>query len=395
MADQNELWPVEHNWRKRWSESHEFKTETITSRDQTEQRRALRALHRVSYRFLSTLRDDMAPARTARLSARQAQSFVIPHARLSTGLTVTISAGTAAFTLDSDVDWGQIGLDLVFVRPDKTMEWGRILTYSAGVGTLEDNVLVDIPAGSTVRHGIRGRFNKATLLRFRTNYVGEMDADFLAEPGNVYRLPSGADTEIYNTRPVWQLKPNWSRGPEVRWDQFQDVLDVGFGVRGYVDPVDYVARRTNAQYLLTDSTSQDELYGFFIRRFGKRESFYMPSWIREFFATAITTTTLTVAGLETSELFSADPVHRHVVLFLKDGTRVYAEVASVAPVAGESVITFVASIAAIVFTDIIFTTWLLPCRFASDKLEFTWVTNTVAPVTIPVQTIRDDILSGV
>lgn len=395
MADQNELWPVPHNWRKRWSESSEFKTEILTSRDQTEQRRALRALPRVAYRFLSTLRDDLAPARTARLSARQAQSFVIPHARLSTGLTAAISAGTGAFTLDSDVDWGQIGLDLVFVRPDKTMEWGRILTYAAGAGTLEDNVLVDIPAGSTVRHGIRGRFNRATQLKFATNYVGELDADFLAEPGNVYRLPGGADTEIYHSRPVWQLKPNWVRGPDVRWDQFQDIIDLGFGLRGYVDPVDYVARRTNAQYLLRDSTSQDELYGFFVRRFGKRESFYMPSWIREFLATAVTTATLTVAGLETFELFSADPVHKHVVLFLKDGTRVYAEVASVASAAGESVITFLNPIAAIVLTDIAFATWLLPCRFATDRLEFTWVTDAVAPVTIPVQTIRDTIFSGV
>ncbi len=394
MADQNELWPVSHNWRKSWSESFEFKTEVLTSRDQSEQRRALRFLPRVAYRFLSTLQGSSAPARTARLSARQAQSFVIPHARLSTGLTADISGGTAAFTLDSDVDWGEIGRDLVFVRPDGTMEWGRILTYAAGSGTLEDNVLVTIPAGSTVRHGIRGRFNRATQFKFATNYVGEVLADFLAEPGNVYRIPAGTDTEIYHSRPVWQLKPNWARAPDLRWDQFQDVIDVGFGIRGYVDPVDYVARRTNAQYLMQDAATQDQLYGFFNRRFGKRESFYMPSWVREFLVTAVTTTTLTVAGLETFELFSGDPVHKHVVLFLKDGTRVYAEVASVASAAGDSVITFLASIAAIALTDIAFATWLLPSRFATDRLEFTWMTNTVAPVNIAVQTIRDNIFSG-
>ncbi len=394
MADQNELWPLSHNWQDDWGELHEFKTEIIVSRDEEEQRRALRAFPRVTYRFKSSLLDDRGQAALARLAARQAQTWLVPHARLSTTITNAIPNGTVAFTWDTDEAWGIVGKDVVFVRPDGTSEWGEIATYSAGVGTLVDTALVTIPAGSRVHHGIRGRFDKTSQMNFFTTSIADTKGDFLADPGNTFRIDAGSDLETYHTRPVWTLAPNWATKPRIDFLEPHETIDFGYGRRDFFNPVDYVRRTIRATYLVRDQATQDALYGFFIRRLGQQRSFYMPSWVKEFLPTAVTTADLTVAGTETDVLFSTDPSHKHVVIFKTDGTKVYAEVDSIATVSGESVLTFLNAIPAMTLSDIRYVTWLLPCRLASDRLEFKWVTREAAPVTIPVRTLRDNIFWG-
>ena len=394
MADQNELWPLPHNWSEDWGESIEFKTEIIASRDDDEQRRALRALPRITYRFRSTLLDERGQAALARLAARQGRSWVVPHARQHTLLTNAISAGTVNFTLDTDEAWGIVGMDLVFVRPDGSSEWGRIATYSGGAGTVVDTILVDIPAGSKVHHGIRGRFTKASSVQFFTTTYSDIKGDFMAEPGEVFRIDAGADTETYHSRPVWTEKPNWATRPKIDFQEMREAVDYGFGVKDYGFPVDYIRRTIRATFLIRDQATQDSLYGFFVRRLGQQRSFYMPSWIKEFNVTAITTANVTVAGEEADVLFDTDSSHRHIVIFKTDGTKVYAEVSGTAVVSGETVLTFLTAISAITLADIQYMTWLLPCRMASDRVEFKWVTQEAAPVTIPVRTLRDDIFWG-
>lgn len=389
MADQAELWPLEHNWRTPWVESYEFRTEIIPSRDQGEQRRALRAQPRVRYRLLSTVLRDRAPAAFARLSARQAQSFVVPHARLRTSLSASIPVGTVAFALNTDEPWAEVGRDLVFRRSDGTSEWGRIATYSLGSGTLEDAVLTEVPAGSIVAHGIRGRFNTAPRWGLDTAWVGESRVDFLAEPGQTFRPPIGVDAETYNSRPVLTRRPDWGASPELRWQQVQDVVDQGLGARAYVDPVDYVARRVSGSFLIINSVAEDELYGFFMRRRGKQGSFYSPVPDREFVAVAVSTTDLTVAGTEAADLHAVDPSLKHIVLYRADAPKDLIELSSIAVAGSNSVLTFKTAIPPITLADLRYATWLLPMRFDSDRVEFSWETRTVAQVTLPMLSLRD------
>lgn len=394
MADQNMLWPVPHNWRDNWGESYEFQTEVITSRDQGEQRIANRALPRVRYRVRSTLRRDASPVAISRLAARQAQQFVLPHARLSTTLTAPILTGTTAFTLGSAPGWSAVGFDLVFFRPDGTTEWGRIASGGGAAGDLVDPVLADIPAGSVVRHGILGRFQRGSDLRLSTINASEAQLDFLAEPGFVYRIPPGAAAETYKARPLWTVGPNWAKPPELGFEQFQDVVDFGAGRRHYFDPVDYVSRRINATYLVKDQTTHDELYGHFIRQQGQQKVFYMPTWSREFGIVGVSTTHLLVAGAEVLSMFAIDPSHRNLYLRLKDGTGVTVEVSSISASGPDSLIEFVAPIAALVVSDIAYATWLLPVRFATDRVEFNWVTRDVVQVVFPVVSVRDQQFFG-
>lgn len=384
---QSSLWPLPINWQAEWRESYEFNTEIIPSRDQSEQRRALRKNPRVSYEFRSTLLGAALGVQARlRLAARQSKQWVVPHGRFWARTAADIPAGTTGFSLSVDPAWAAVGREVVF----RGIELGEIATYTAGTGTLSQPAINLIPAGTPMHLGVRGRMEAKSALRLATTIAGEVVVNLLAEPGGHYVPPAGAAVETYNGLEVWTEKPNWSRALSIDYEAFQDVIDMGFGIRGYVDPVDFVARTFQAEFMVADAADLQTIYGLFVRSLGKRTAFYMPAWNRELVPGAITTTEMTFAGDEAARLLGVDPSHKHVAIFRKDGTKLLRAVEVLAISGSDSVLAFDDPIPALTLDDIHYVTWLLPTRFFADRLQLDWVTNTTAVATVSFLTTRDE-----
>lgn len=387
---QANLWPLPIDWRAEWRESYEFNTEVITSRDQHEQRRALRKNPRVSYEFLSSdLGNDAGRQMRQRLAKREHLSWVVPHGRLFARTTAAIPQGGTAFSLDADPSWMAAGREIVFRRADDA-ELAEAATYAGGSGTLTAGTIAEIPAGTPVHLGVRGRMEAKSQFRLATTTLGEITLRFQAEPGGHYVPAAGAANATHNGKEVWTARPNWARALSIDFDAFQDVIDQGFGVLGYVNPTDYVERTFQAEFHVRDAADIATIYGLFIRSHGKRSDFYMPAWNKELLPSAISTTEMTFTGTEISSLLGADPSHRHVALFRKDGTALYRKVDVFAASGPDSVLAFAEPIPALTLDDLHYVTWLLPTRFFSDRLQLDWVTNIAAVATVSFLTLRDE-----
>lgn len=392
-----QLWPFAPDWSDSYSVVYEFQTDIFTSHSGREQRRSLRQTPRKRLEHRVLLRNKEQLRRYNRLAATwQHRGWVCPERTRSTRVTAGMAAGGDTVTVDALPDWivpkatVVIGEgDRLALRVVENVE-GYNITFSAPA---EDAW----PSGTTIYPGLTGNLAASLEAPRRTSHVAELSFRFDVTPGSEAAPPLREPSRELDFREVFIKRPNWIDNVAVTNEHEVNTIDFGFGVTTRYAPIEFGTIIRQATYTNFDRDAATELEHFFRRQRGQAGEFYAPTWendmdVRQLLANG--TTSLRVVGHEVFDAYAEDPVHRAVMLLLRDGSLVANTIVGMSKVEDLIGADTVAEVghpwpADIEPATVVMVSWMPVSRLASDTLTLEWVSSTVAKTKLSTRTLEN------
>jgi len=393
---------LRHSWERSYVQEIEFRTEIIQSRRGYEQRIAQRARPRIKFQSTHLATPALFARTMQRLAENEGREMVAPYEREPVRLTLDADEGDAVVYPDALPRWGVPGLPILFGTPDGGLllaQMARVDTDAVGPSAnriyLTQGLDQALPAGTKAWFGCKGRLSDVPRFSAMTSSVGEAEIEFAVAPDAFPHPDYGSAQDTYRGDEVLTLRPNWIRNPEITFEQDRFDLDTSRGIPDYLIRRPYTTRTTRAEFLLDTPARQEQFLGLFYRCRGKQRRFFFPTATAE--ATlardiAAADTTVVVRGRDMHEQFVSSTTYRHLRIVFRDGTSFSARVELVTPYgASDSLLTLDAPIPdAHVADDVLNINWLVPTRFASDRLTVEWLTDTVARVDATFVSLEED-----
>ncbi len=388
------FWELAPNWREPYTVTHEFRTDIIESRSKREQRNALRAEPRKKLSFTITAPKDRYRTllRSVAAESRQGESWYVPEVTAGVPTDAVAAAGQATISPAVTTFWMAAGRPVVLMDGQRH-ELAVIDSVSSGNLIMEENFSAAWPLGTKIAPALTGYVATEIAGEGATNNLIEATVNFEIEIGlDVLETPAAA-TATFNGREVFLKKPNWKEGVQDTYRSARESIDYGQGRLAHFLPAAFPTTVRKAAFVNRDIDEAEAIRQFFLRMKGQQGEFYMPSGQQDIVPIAQLTNgtaTLTVEGIDFANAYNDDTVHKAVAVKLVDGTTLYRIVSAIAPVAGNSRITFTANWpSTIPLADIVMVSWMPAWRLSSDAITFEWLTDSVCQVAITMQTVED------
>lgn len=388
------LFPYMPNWSTPVNVVQGWKTGIIESRSGREQRDAFRSYPRKIVEF-SVVIKRTALADFRRLISRAArETFLVPERPYRTALSAPAAAGVTA-TVDEVPYW--IAVDRwVVMRHGSQMSARQVKSIAGNVVTFWTNDQIEWPAGALVHPGLVCETGDSIQTTRLTSTTVQANVRFEVVPGSEEREDFGDAGETFDGREVFRFRPNWASTQSQELLRPSEVVDFEYGLRERFFPITFQSEVTQFAFVRKTPELATELRKFFGRMRGRQGEFYAPTWEADLvphLPLVIGELTLRTEGAADALAFADNPVRRAVLIVLHDGTeimRVVESVAFVSDSAGESSeFTMTTPWAATIQpSDIEKVCWLNLCRFASDDLNLSWVTNDVCQTQLSIQTLE-------
>lgn len=388
------LWPYSPDWTSAFSVRRSFKTDIITSRDNTEQRRAIRQLPRLSVDYRTTLQGADLRAASLWLRAWQNKPAIIPHfARYV--LTTDVSL-TGAFTLDVNPMPGWIGEgQRIVLCGNGVTEEGVVATIAGTTVTLADPLANDWPSGSVLRPTFFGLLDGRIQTRRLNAGAADITVAFDAYPGGEAPSATGTAWATLGTREVFTLEPDF-RGASSLAELFPaEQVDVDRGRTAQFRPIERAERLVEADFNGLGTATALQLEQFFDRMKGRRNAFYLPSGEQDFVLAASAgsgSTTFLSSGRTLADDFGGvdySTVETALAVFLTDGTRIYRRISDISLSGSDTLITLTAALGtAISSENVARISWMPVVRFGSDEMAMAWQTPLNAGARLSFQSVR-------
>lgn len=384
--------PFQVNWADPYQISFEFKTDIVVSRSGREQRRATRQSARkaITYKTMATRAGVRQFNR--HMVTWQNRVIIMPEETTFVKTTHAVVAGNTVLEVESTPHWLRVGTT-VYVRSkdhEVVAEIEQIVGTSIRLGTVIER---DMLPGAHVMMALYGRLGEELSSDRETNTVFQTDIDFQVTPASEQARILPPAPRVLNGRPLFLMKPNWARRPNLTYIHAREVVDFGVGRTEFFTPIDFSTRQT--QYLFSGSAAKlEEMVEHFVRMRGSAGEFYYPTWEPDLVPSLpvlIGTRALDFVGSDVFDTFSGDTVYRGVMIVLKDGRRFFNTLREDITFSdGKTILTmrdewtFAAEP-----EEIEMISWLLVNRFAGDKLTFEWLTREVGQVQATFRTLED------
>lgn len=389
------VWPFAPNWRESFRVTKTFRTDIFVSRSRREQRRALMSSARRRFVFEVVVNGADHREYEGLMHLAQDKPFIAPDWSRRETLAADALTGATEIVLASVPGWIVPGRALflsdrigrpVAVYVDSIL--GTTLTLTAALAK-------DWIAGTTVVPGPVGKLSKDLSGRHPTNNTAIISVEFDVEPASEPVVAPPAAPVTFNGREVCTFRPNWATAPTVNLMFPSETVDFSRGVTAQFFPFAFPDRLTRASFVATNAAEARALDEFMDRMKGQRGEFYMPTGANDlppsqnlFGGSAI----LRVAGSQAHEHYATSKTHKAICVQLRDGTRLYRKVNSMAidSGAGETVLTLASTWSTTVArTSVAKISWMPVHRLASDVLTLDWLTDAVAQCDLTMQTLED------
>jgi hypothetical protein len=325
------LWPYAPDWVRTFDVNRSYLTDIVTSRDNTEQRRALRDQPRLSATYQTTLSGSDRQAADHHMRAWQNEPVVVPDFARWARLTGSSSGGSSALTISPMPAWVAAGQPLVLCK--------------SGV---QEEVIVDSAGGSTL--------NSIEVFTLEPDYVSP---------------PSISD--------IWPVEE----------------IDYGRGRTAQFRPVDRYARGAQYMFSGLDVATATELEQFFDRMKGRRTAFYLPTGEKDFTLAASAgsgASAFTASGSALASDFGSTDysiVNEGVAVFLTDGSALYRRISDISASGGNSVVTVGSSWGVAISTANVARISRMPLtRFDADDMTTSWRTPLSASAQLPFLQVK-------
>lgn len=366
------------NWGSEVSLEYQFRTAVLVSRNGTEQRIALRQNPRVSMQYEGILKADRVRRLFTDLAKNLDKLFAVPMRWKNASIA---STGPGTITLDAVPHWAFVGANVVLAN-DMTEEASEITAINGTTLT----VSYTITDPTTVYAASTGRYQGSLSIQAETDSVMTAGFQFDLDPGQVVSSAS-ITVDSFESIDVFPFSPNWRDGVEIEFTSERETMDPGVGTIDVLSPWSYVTETMQFRLSFFTADAVDEMLAFFFRQKGKRGQFWVPSdrsdlkSIGDFSAGA---TEIEVVSSDLATYLSESPVYNVV--------RIGDQIVRVTDMAAGSTGT-VLTLAQATTSDVNSSTkisWCPLCRFAADRLEVVWSTDSVAEVVVPVRTLTND-----
>lgn len=387
------LWRFGPDWRSGFNVRRSFWTDIVTSRNNTEQRRALRNSPRFGLDYRATVKGSELSEANRWLRAWQNKPTVIPDFARWARLTGASIVGASTLTVSPLPAWAAEGQRLVLC------------------GDVMEEVLVDSVAGTTInlveplanawaigavlRPTFFGLLAAKTSSSRLTPGAAEISVDFEAYPGGSPPRAAGAAWATLGTREVFTLDPDYHSSPSVSYVWPVEQVDAKRGRTAQFRPIDRAERTLEADISGLDVTTATQLEQFFDRMRGRRGAFYVPTGEKDFSLAATAgsgTATFLHSGLDIADDFGSinyANIETAIAVFLTNGTRIYRRITDIAASGGNSLITVSATWGtALTTANVARISWMPIYRFASDDFTTSWQTPLSARARVSFQSVR-------
>lgn len=387
-------WPIQ--WSQGYEEELSFRTEIIVSRDGTEQRIGNRINPRVGYDYSVLLREQNYRSAMTRIGKDQGKKFFFPHPREPVVLTTLLSSAGLTFNIaGTPPRWLIPGVYLVLEARSGLIGFGVVIGVTGSTINLAAPVGKSFPAGSMARLSVEGRFDGPTEFTMLTSDKATVNTKFTGDPVDTPHLTYGPAPVTLDGEEFFNLKPNWRAGMEIAFEQQVELLDLNRGAIDAIFPITFSPRTQKLTYTAKSVEVLDRIVGLFYRASGRRRRFFMPLWsdeIRPFGIAFSGSNSFTVRGREFAETYGNGAYNRLVIRRSAAQAELILRVNSVTvDGAGNSVVNLAAPAPDdIIESEVTSMNWIMPVRFASDRLTISWLTDGVAEITITVTTLEGE-----
>lgn len=389
--------PTPPNWGQNYQTTITFKTDTFTSRDGSEQRRALRTTARKRVEFTSQATFSVMRELNALLSSWQDNNFVVPEAYRSVTTAVTAGIGTTTMELtEAPPYWLNTGSRLLFAA-GTVKETRRVASVAGAVVTFSEVAVNVWPAGSIGFNALSGLLDVRIRQRQLTDEVSETRMVMDVTPGSEPDVPLPAPDETFKSVELFTTSPNWGSPINLDFLGAREMVDFQRGLIAEFRPVPFNNRLTRLVYTFNNRASAEKVIAHFRRMRGEQGEFYMPTWnydIEIAYLSPAASQTLRIHGTDFVSAYGGSTVFKALAVYLFDGSIYYNGVEDIYEVddlqGNDSVIQCDTPWPVDIDPqNVKKISWVLVWRHATDKLTVTWLTDSVAQCQLTVQSLED------
>lgn len=390
-----ELWMLPPNWSQRYDETYEFLTDIFTSRSGKEQRRALRNTPRKTINFQAIAEGDGLRWFGRMMAGLQANSFLLPDVTRDVRMTQPAGAGTVEIHVDGLADWFVPG-DPVVLQFGNQRVARLIDDFTVNTLTLTTPLESAFPAGTIVSPGFAGRVAQQIRSTRLTNSVGIVNVVFEVTPLTERYTDRPAPT-MWRDAEVFLVKPNYANPITVTNEWPIENVDFNRGAIKTFIPINFGTRSYQATYLGIGRDKVQAIVDTFLRAKGRRGEFYMPTWENDLPLREPLTQgsfRLRTIGDSAAKALHGNTVMKNLAVFTHDGQVYFNRVNSIAEYTDangrDSLLTCeFAWPVSIPMSQVLYICWMPLCRFASDGLTVSWVSDQYANITPTIVSLED------
>lgn len=387
------LWPYAPDWSRPFDVRRAFKTDIVTSRDNTEQRRATRTDPRLSAEYRTVVAGAERRAAELHMRAWQDKPVVVPDFARWARLTGSSAGGTSTLTITPMPVWAEAGQPLVLCKPG-VVEEVLVVGVAGSTITLDDPLVNAWSAADVLRPTFFGLFDGRIASARPNRDTAAFDVAIACYPGGEPARDAGAAWATLNAIEVFTPQPNYAGQPSVGYLWSVDQVDYDRGRTAQFRPVTAGARTLEAEFNGLAVAAATQLEQFFDRMKGRRGAFYVPTWEQDcvLAASALSGSSAFVASGSTlaSDFGAIDyaAVNEGLAVCLTNGTRLYRRITDIAASSGNSLVTVDSAWGVALSTANVARISRMPLsRFASDEMVMSWRTPLTAASRLSFQQV--------
>ena len=393
---QTKLWPFEHNWREDFQIAYEFSTEVHQSRNKNEQRVAWRQTPRKRIETRAFLHRHGLTIMQSLMARWGSRAFMVPQAHRKVRLGAAAIAGSVFFDVASVPTWLTAGAEIAITDG---LNWEQVTVQSvAGNSVFLFSVLANnFPDTALVYYTTMCRLENEQSAVLRSDRLAERTLQFTELPGENHDEFILAAGTLFDGREFLPVDDhNWADDVDLSFGNTSDVVDFGLGVTDGMFPVPFNTRTSKLAFRTKTQSAAEELRSFFFRHRGQQKDFWVESITDDIPLKASLLTGATIlrsGGRFIFDAFNGVDTHKALVFKMKDGSKAYFKIASMAVVASstgdETQITLSGSVGLTInANNVERVSWLFLSRFATDTLEQRWNTDQSCDMTLPTYTLE-------
>ncbi len=393
MTDTRILWPFEVDWSSSYRVTYTYRTDILTRRSGSEQRRALRQTPRKTIEHLALLPNaDALRAFNRLLDGGQNMSVVMPEVTRKAQVAVASAGGASVLTIEGAAPaWLAAGAEVVLrarggckVAVVDEVD-GDEVSFTSAVGAW--------PAGTAIHPALTGTLPDELKAQRLTNGVAQVTVRFDVDPGSESYPETEAPLTLGGDE-VFPFTPNWATPLDATHIWPVERIDYGSGRIATHRPIDFPSRGASGVYLARSAAEAEAMVAFFVRARGQRGSFLNSTLEHDLppaAALASDTATLLVAGDDCFNAYHEHPVFGAVALAMAGGSVIRRIVTGMTLVEGDTAIAVNANWGQDVSIDTVDAiSWLPRSRLASDEMTIEWLTDEVAQVQMSTRSLPMD-----
>jgi len=392
------VFSVAPEWGEGMTEKISFLTDVLIAYTDNEQRRALRRFARRGLKFRSlALTARTAAGMESLLWGWQNQPYGVPFWPDATALTETIAAGSFVIPCDTtDRQFAIGGLVVVWVD-EFTFEALPITEVNSGSVVVSSPTQFDWTAGLTtlVVPVFLCRLGSSQKIDRLFSGADSIELEFIGEAQQPAPTPASSLTQ-YKAIDVLELMPNWENGLGRTYDRSLVTLDPKIGPISVVDKGGSAIVGQEFPWFLEDHAAVTVLRAFLLARFGRLNSFWIPTWDQDLvLATDVGPTDVGISiesEFYTTFMFPTK-ARRYLAFIPTDGSgNVYREVTAAADNGdGTETLTLDSPTGKLFPMGSTMISFLTLARLASDDTELEWANADLAQAVLKMQEVPREV----